>query len=84
MRSFLVVVFGMSLSTAVLADTPVSEEEAQKIKAALEGWGCSGGKMEKEIKRSGVVYEIEDARCKDALYEIKLDKDFKVISIERD
>jgi hypothetical protein len=84
MQSLLVVVLGMSLSTSVLADTPVSEEEAQKIKAALDSWGCSGGKMEKQTKRKGVVYEIEDARCKDATYEIQLDKDFKVISIERD
>jgi hypothetical protein len=44
-------------TTALLADTPVAPAEAEKIKAALEGWKCSGGKMEKETEGSDVVYE---------------------------
>jgi RecA-family ATPase len=35
-------------STLALADSPVSPAEAEKIKAALEAMGCTGGKMEKE------------------------------------
>jgi hypothetical protein len=34
-------------TTCALADTPVSPAEAEKIKAALEAVGCTGGKMEK-------------------------------------
>jgi hypothetical protein len=34
-------------STLTLADSPVSAEEAAKIKTAIEVLGCSGGKMEK-------------------------------------
>jgi hypothetical protein len=45
--------------------------------------GCSGGKMEKETEATG-VYEVHDAKCKDGQYDIKLDKDFKVIVIARD
>jgi hypothetical protein len=71
-------------TTALLADTPVTPAEAEKIKAALEGWNCSGGKMEKEMEGGVVVYEVEDAKCRDGVYEIKLDKDFKVIEISRD
>ena len=71
------------MSTAVLADTPVSEANAQKIRAALEAWGCSGGKMEQETEGTS-VYEVDDAKCKDGQYDIKLDKDFKIISITRD
>ena len=72
-------------ATALLADTPVTPAEAEKIKAALEGWNCAGGKMEKETKGSDIVYEVEDAKCRDGDdYEIKLDKDFKVIEISRD
>jgi len=67
-----------------LADTPVTPAEAEKIKVALEGWNCSDGKMEKETKGTNVVYEVEDAKCRDGIYEIKLDKDFKVIEISRD
>ena len=71
-------------TTALLADTPVTPAEAEKIKAALEGWNCSGGKMEKETEGTDVQYEVEDAKCRDGVYEIKLDKDFKVIEISRD
>jgi hypothetical protein len=70
-------------STVALADTPVTPAEAEKIKAAIEAWGCSGGKMEKETEGTS-VYEVDDAKCKDGQYDIKLDKDFKVIVISRD
>ena len=52
MNRILVAFVAMAMSPAVLADTPVSEAEAQKIRAALEAWGCSGGKMEKETEAS--------------------------------
>ena len=71
-------------ATALLADTPVTPAEAEKIKAALEGWNCSGGKMEKETEGTDVQYEVEDAKCRDGVCEIKLDKDFKVIVMTRD
>lgn len=83
MKRALVAVVALSISTAVLADTPVSEANAQKIRVALEAWGCSGGKMEQESEGTG-VYEVDDAKCKDGQYDFKLDKDFKVISITRD
>ena len=70
-------------STFALADTPVTPAEAEKIKAALEAFGCTGGKMEKETEGSR-YFEVEDAKCKDGQYDIKLDKDFKMISITRD
>jgi hypothetical protein len=83
MNRTLVAFAAIAMSTAALGDTPVSEAEAQKIKAAMESWGCSGGKMEKETEASG-VYEVDDAKCKEGQYDIKLDKDFKVIVITRD
>jgi hypothetical protein len=49
----------------------------------LESWGCSGGKMEKEAEATS-LYEVDDAKCRDGQYDIKLDKDFKVIVISRD
>ena len=70
-------------STAGLADKPVTPAEAAKIQAALKEWGCAGGKMEQETEATG-VYEVDDAKCTDGQYDIKLDKDFKIISITRD
>jgi hypothetical protein len=60
-------------STFALADTPVTPAEAEKIKAALEVLGCTGGKMEKETEAVAT-----------GQYDIKLDKDFKLIAMTRD
>jgi hypothetical protein len=76
------VVVSVSISVA-LADTPVSPADGEKIKATLQAWGCQGGKMEQETEATG-IYEVDDAKCKDGQYDIKLDKDFKVIVITRD
>ena len=77
-------VTGIIASTsALLADTAVTPAEAEKIKAALEAWGCTGGKMEKETEGSG-YFEVDVAKCRDGQYDIKLDKDFKVTSMTRD
>jgi hypothetical protein len=70
--------------TAALAGKPVSSAEAEKIQAALKAWDCSGGKMEQETEATG-IYEVDDATCTGGgQYDIKLDKDFKVISVTRD
>jgi hypothetical protein len=70
-------------SSFALADTPVTPAEAEKIKATLEALGCTGGKMEKETEASG-YFEVDDAKCKDGQYDVKLDKDFKMIAMTRD
>jgi hypothetical protein len=61
----------------------VSAEEASKIGAALEAVGCLGGKMEKETEGSG-CFEVDDAKCRDGQYDIKLDREFKIIVMTRD
>ena len=84
MKRTLASLTAVSICAAVaLADTPVSAPEAEKIRVALDAWGCSGGKMEKETEATG-IYEVDDAKCRDGQYDIKLDKDFKVVSITRD
>ena len=70
-------------STTAFADAKPSDEEAKKIMATLTEWGCEGGTYEKETEASS-VYEIDDAKCKGAQYDIKLDKNFKVIAITAD
>ena len=85
MKLFLMAFAAALVSSSVaFADTPVSQAEAEKIKAALQALGCTGGKMEKETEGSG-YFEIDDANCNwGGQYDIKLDKDFKIISITRD
>jgi Peptidase propeptide and YPEB domain len=70
-------------STAALADSKPSADEATKVKATLTEWGCEGGTIEKETEASG-VFEVDDAKCKGAQYDIKLDSAFKIINITRD
>jgi hypothetical protein len=70
-------------SATALADAPVSPPDVAKIQATLQAWGCSGGKIEQETEATG-VYEVDDAKCKDGQYDIKFDKDFKVMVITRD
>jgi hypothetical protein len=68
-------------TSALLAETPVSPAEEEKIKATLEGFGCTGGKIEKE----DYGYEVDDVKCKDGQeYEVKLDRNFRLIVMTRD
>ena len=75
---------GIIGSTTVVAETPVTPAEEEKIKAALEAFGCTGGKIEKEDEDSTLLYEVDEAKCKSGEYDVKLDKNFNVIIIVRD
>jgi hypothetical protein len=83
MKRMLLPLLVVLLSVPALADKPVSQADGEKIQAALKLWGCSGGEMEQETEGTG-IYEVDDAECSDGQYDIKLDKDFRVISITRD
>jgi hypothetical protein len=82
--AFAAVGFIGSTTTFGVADTPVSQEEAEKIKAALDALGCTGGKMEKESGGSTFAYKVDDAKCRGGEYDIKLDQNFNVIIMLRD
>jgi len=82
---FLTMAFAAAGLIGSTADTPVTPAEAEKIKAALEAFGCTGGKMEKaDEEGSALPYEVEDAKCRGGEYNIKLDKNFNVFIILRD
>jgi hypothetical protein len=83
MKRILLALMAASLSTAAFADKEVTPPDAEKIKAAMQVWGCTGGKMEQETEASG-IFEVDDAKCHGGQYDIKLDKEFKVILISRD
>ena len=79
----LALVFAVGATGVVLADDKPSDDEASKIKAAVEQWGCSGGTYEKESEGTG-VFEAEDVKCKAGQYDFRLGKDFKVFVITAD
>lgn len=73
-----------AFSAPAFADSKPSADEVKKITEALTAAGYSGGEMEKETEGSG-VYEIDDAKDKaGGQFDIKLDKDFKILSVTRD
>jgi hypothetical protein len=49
----------------------------------LEAFGCTADEMGKG-ESSVFAFEVDDAKCKDGEYDIKLDKDFKIIIMLRD
>ena len=52
-----------------------------KIEETLSTLGCSGYESVKKEEQG--IYEIEDAKCKMGIVDIKLDKDYTVILISR-
>lgn len=73
-----------ALAVPAFADSKPSDEEVKKITEALTAAGYTGGTFEKETEATG-VYEIDDAKDKSGgQFDIKLDKDFKILSVTRD
>lgn len=84
MKFAIATVAAFALAVPAFADSKPSEDEAKKITEALTAAGYTGGEMEKESEGSG-VYEVDDAKDKSgAQFDIKLDKDFKILSVTRD
>jgi len=77
----LVLALATTLAYAEDDDDKVPDADMAKIKAALTELGCEDGEGFK--KESEGIYEIDDAKCKMGIMDIKLDKDFKVILISR-
>jgi hypothetical protein len=82
------VALGLALAlgtTAVLADDDdedkVPAAEVEKVEAVLSELGCSG--YESLKKEEEGIYEIDDAKCKMGVMDIKLDRDVKVLLISR-
>jgi hypothetical protein len=83
-------VVGLALALAVGAtgfafakedDEKVPAAEVTKIEETLSTLGCSGCELVKKEEQR--IYEIEDAKCKMGVVDIKLDKDYTVILISR-
>ncbi|WP_419912350.1 hypothetical protein [Hoeflea sp.] len=77
--------FDFELNTAfeiVDGERPVTEQERARIDAALALEGCSGGIAEFDYDDNR--YEVDRALCGHMLYEFDLDRDFNIVSKERD
>lgn len=74
----------LAFTAPAFADSKPSADEAKKITEALAAAGYSGGELEKESEATG-VYEADDVKDKSgAQFDVKLDKDFRILSVTRD
>ncbi len=72
---FISLILILSMGTA-LADRPLTQEENERLQAALKEQGCSGGKMEFD----GGKFEVDDTRCVDGkTYDLEFDSSFRLI-----
>jgi hypothetical protein len=70
------------LATPALADddTPTTAQRASVLKA-IRAAGCSNPT---KIERDDGGYEVDNARCRDGVYDLKLSANFKILSREKD
>lgn len=82
MRFAIVAFVALGLAAPVLAedDIPTPSQRAAVLRAISAG-GCSDPA---EIERDDGGYEVDSARCKDGIYDLKLSTDYKIISRDKE
>jgi len=76
MRAVLIFLGLILITGTAMADRPVTQEESERLLAALKEQGCSGGKMEFDDGR----FEVDDAACADGkTYDLEFDTSFRLI-----
>jgi Peptidase propeptide and YPEB domain len=76
MRGVLICLILLLSTATALADRPVTQEEGERLQAALRAQCCSGGKMEFDDGK----FEVDDAGCADGkTYDLEFDSSFRLI-----
>lgn len=74
-------VMAIAMAAPAFADNhALTDDEKSQIDAVMKALNCEGGKYEKEDDG----YEIDDVQCADDVYDIKLNKEFKILEKEKD
>ncbi len=68
-------------SVAQDRDDRVSPRERAAVLKSLRSAGCSNPT---EIERDDGGYEVDNARCKNGIFDMKLARDFRIIGRERE
>lgn len=81
MKIVLAALATIAIATPAFADdTPTQSQRAAVIKA-IKTAGCTNPT---EIERDDGGYVVDNAQCKDGVYDLKLSADFKIISRDKD
>ena len=80
------VLAALALPAAAIAQTewedrPVTQEERVQVLAALEQAGCT---EPTKIERDDDGYEADNAKCAGGVFDIDLDRDFRIIDRDRE
>lgn len=73
----------LSFAAPALADDDDRPTAAQRtaVMKAINAAGCTGAK---EIERDDGGYEVDDARCRDGVFDLKLSADYRIVSRDRE
>jgi len=83
MARIAIVVFALVVGAATPAlSGALTEEQVEGVEAAIKAIGCTV--EENDIKAEGDGYKADDVECKDGNYDMVLDKDFKIVSKEKE
>lgn len=71
----------LAQNTAKWEDQPVTAKERTSVITALRAIGCTNPTR---IERDDDGYEADNAKCRDGVYDIDLDRRFRVIDRDRE
>lgn len=82
MKMLLAATAVIALATPAFADNdmPTKAQRASVMKA-IRAAGCTNPT---KVERDDGGFEVDNARCKDGVYDLKLSADYKIISRERE
>jgi hypothetical protein len=78
MKTLILALFGSALATAAFAGGHAKEEKIAKINDMLAEMSCEIDEDDIEFEDDG-GFDLDDVQCSDGQYDIKLDKDYKVV-----
>ena len=82
-----VLALGLAIPTAAIAsedwdDQPITAQERAQVIDALRAVGCTVDP--KKIERDDNGYEADDARCANGVFDIELDRQFRITEMDRE
>lgn len=82
MKMLLAALVTVALATPALADndTPTKAQRASVMKA-IRAAGCTNPT---KVERDDGGFEVDNARCKDGVYDLKLSADYRIVSRDKD
>jgi hypothetical protein len=84
-----IVALTLALSAATAHAGAMTDEQVLNVEAAIKAIGCTVEEIDistrgTDISAKGDRYEADDVECKDGNYDMTLDKDFTIVTKEKE